>query len=48
MARLQVLAESMQNDLGADGVGPGCRAMGRVDKPQPLINSEGKIRAGFE
>ncbi len=45
--RLQSLAEGMKGDLGLDGIGPGCRPLGRVDKAQPLIHQDGNIRAGF-
>ncbi|MBI4624077.1 MAG: sulfatase [Verrucomicrobia bacterium] len=45
--RLQALADTMKGDLGLDGVGPGCRPLGRVTDPQPLISHDGKIRAGF-
>jgi len=45
--RLQTLADAMKDDLGTDGVGPGCRPLGRVANPQPMINMEGIIRAGF-
>jgi arylsulfatase A-like enzyme len=48
VARLQQLAEAMQNDLGTDGLGPACRTMGRVKEPLPLIGHDGKIRKGFE
>lgn len=34
--RLHDLAESMNEDLGADGLGPGCRPPGRVNDPRPL------------
>lgn len=47
VARLQALAELQKTDLGLDGVGPGCREMGRVKKPQSLISRDGKIRDGF-
>jgi arylsulfatase A len=47
VAKLKALAEQMKNDLGLDGIGPGCREMGRVAKPQPLISRDGKIREGF-
>jgi len=43
--RLQNLAEAMENDLGTDGIGPGCRALGRVADPKPLIDHEGNARA---
>jgi arylsulfatase A len=46
--RLHALADAMKDDLGLDGIGPGCRPLGRVENPQPLISPEGKIRAGFE
>lgn len=38
--RLQALAESMGGDLGTEGFGPGCRAMGRVENPRPLIAAD--------
>ncbi|MFM1768198.1 MAG: hypothetical protein RJA22_727 [Verrucomicrobiota bacterium] len=37
VARLQGLAAAMKDDLGQDGVGPGCRELGRVPNPKPLI-----------
>ncbi|MBI5691286.1 MAG: sulfatase [Verrucomicrobia bacterium] len=43
--RLIALAESTAADLGRDGVGPGCRPLGRVDRPLPLITLEGTVRA---
>jgi arylsulfatase A len=46
--RLQALAESTRGDLGLDGIGPGCRPLGRVADPQPLIGRDGTIRPGFE
>ncbi len=48
VARLRALAEKMKDDLGTDGVGPGCRELGRVERALPLINADGKIREGFE
>ena len=38
----------MQDDLGTDGIGPGCRELGRVKDPQPLLGHDGKARKGFE
>lgn len=35
--RLQRLAQSMENDLGLTGMGAGCRPLGRVADPKPLI-----------
>ncbi|MFA6545905.1 MAG: sulfatase [Limisphaerales bacterium] len=46
--RLQALAAKMDGDLDAKKPGPGCRALGRVDNPLPLIDRDGKIRPGFE
>lgn len=43
--RLQALAESTRDDLGLQGIGPGCRPIGRVANPQPLIDREGNVRA---
>ncbi|PQO26240.1 sulfatase [Blastopirellula marina] len=46
--RLQKLADEMDGDLGLTKVGPGCRKLGMVKDPQPLIGYDGKIRPGFE
>jgi arylsulfatase A-like enzyme len=48
VARLEKLVEKMKDDLGATGFGPGCRALGKVANPQPLISHDGKVRPGFE
>jgi arylsulfatase A len=45
--RLQALADKMKDDLGLDGIGPGCRELGRAANPEPLIHTDGTIRAGF-
>lgn len=47
VARLQALAVATKDDLGQDGVGPGCRPLGKVANPKPLIESDGTIREGF-
>jgi arylsulfatase A len=47
VARLRALAEEMRDDLGVDTFGPGCRPLGRVENPQPLINHDGTVRPGF-
>ena len=44
VAQLQSLAERMKDDLGLDGVEPGCRPLGRVDSPKPLIDYDGHPR----
>ena len=46
--KLQSLVAVMKNDLGLDGVGPGCRELGRVKDARPLIGKDGKPRPGFE
>ncbi|MDZ4850543.1 MAG: sulfatase [Pirellulaceae bacterium] len=43
--RLLSLAQSMHDDLGVDKIGPGCRPLGRVANPEPLMNADGKVRA---
>jgi arylsulfatase A len=48
VAKLTALADSTQNDLGRDGLAPGTRALGKVEQALPLIDHDGKIRAGFE
>ena len=48
VARLQNLVAKMKDDLGASDIGPGCRPLGRVKNPQPLIGQDGKVRPGFE
>jgi len=35
--KLQAIATAMENDLGTKDTGPGCRELGRVTNPQPLI-----------
>ena len=46
--RICALAAATKDDLGVDGIGPGCRPLGRADHPQPLIGWDGKVRTGFE
>ena len=42
------LAAAMDRDLGRSEIGQGCRPLGRVKIPQPLIDHDGNIRSGFE
>lgn len=37
MARLETLVATIDADLGRDGLGPGCRPLGRVEEPRPWI-----------
>lgn len=46
--RLEGLVAAMRDDLGLDGVGPGCRPLGKVKDARPLIDFDGKVRPGFE
>lgn len=46
--RLRAIADKMKDDLGLDGIGPGCRELGRVANPEPLIHTDGTIREGFK
>lgn len=48
VAKLGAFAESQKGDLGVKDIGPGCRPLGKVNNPQPLIGHDGKVRAGFE
>ena len=48
VARLEKLVAAMKDDLGVSGFGPGCRPLGKVADPQPLIGHDGKVRPGFE
>jgi len=45
--QLRALADAMREDLGLDGIGPGCRPLGRVADPKPLIGHDGAVREGF-
>ncbi|MBI5395159.1 MAG: sulfatase [Verrucomicrobia bacterium] len=45
--KLRAVADAMKDDLGLDGVGPGCRPLGRVSDPKPLIGHDGSVREGF-
>lgn len=44
VAKLQALIDAMKNDLGLDGIGPGCRPLGKVANPAPIIDFNGQIR----
>lgn len=46
--RLEALAAAMKDDLGLEGPAPGSRELGKTDKPQPLIDKDGRVRSGFE
>ena len=48
VAKLQQLVAAMKDDLGLDGAAPGSRKLGKVEKAEPLIGHDGKVRAGFE
>ena len=42
--RLLSLIGSAKDDLGLDGVGPGCRSLGRVDTPSQLLLPNGAVQ----
>ena len=44
VARLQALADAMDADLGINEIGPGCRPLGRIENPKPIISHDGKFR----
>ena len=48
VAKLRAFAAAQEGDLGVKDVGPGCRPLGKVNNPQPLINHGGVVRKGFE
>lgn len=48
VARLQALAAAQDDDLGTKDIGPGCRPLGKVENPRPLIDHDGNVRSGFE
>ncbi|MBM3882853.1 MAG: sulfatase [Verrucomicrobia bacterium] len=45
---LEGVAAQMQADLGLEGIGPGCRPLGKVTGARPLLDYDGSIRPGFE
>ncbi len=47
--KLESMAAAMKGDLGLDGPdASGCRPLGRVADPRPLIDHDGRVRAGLE
>ena len=42
--RLHELANRMEDDFGLDGIGPGCRPLGRVDNARLIIRHGGSFR----
>jgi arylsulfatase A len=42
VAKLQALIATMKDDLGTEDIGPGCRELGRVANPRPLIPHDAK------
>jgi len=46
--RLTALANATEDDLGRDGVGPGCRPLGKVENARPIISHEGEFREDLE
>jgi arylsulfatase A-like enzyme len=48
VTKMEALVAAMKEDLGVDGVGPGCRPLGKVSKPLPIMDHDGKIRPEME
>jgi arylsulfatase A-like enzyme len=48
VTHLHRLADETNEDLGTTDIGPGCRRLGKVEKPRPLIDHDGKVREGFD
>lgn len=47
VAKLRATADLMKSDLGLDGMGPGCRPLGKAEKAAPIIGQDGKVREGL-
>jgi arylsulfatase A len=45
--RLRGIAAAMKTDLGLDGIGPGCRPLGKVEDAKPIIDFDGTVRPEF-
>ena len=41
---LKAIASKMKDDLGLDGIGPGCRPLGRVENARPIMDYDGTVR----
>lgn len=46
--KLQAYAEEARADLGDGNEGPGCRPLGKVTNPKPIIDHDGLLRKGFK
>lgn len=46
VAKLQELAQSLRKDIGTEGIGRGCRRLGRIRDPKPLMDADGTVRDG--
>jgi arylsulfatase A-like enzyme len=42
VAKLRALIAENETDLGLDDIAPGCRELGRVENPKPLIPHDAK------
>ena len=47
VSRFREIVEQMEGDLGLTGKGPGCRPLGRVADPKPIIHRDGTVREEF-
>ena len=48
VSQLQQIAIEMNKDLGTKDIGPGVRALGKVETGLPLIDRNGSVREGFQ
>ena len=48
VAELTLLGAAMDRDLGTENIGPGCRALGKVENAAPIINLDGTTRPEFQ
>jgi arylsulfatase A len=42
VAQIKAIIAANESDLASDGVGPGCRPLGKVENPKPLIPHDQK------
>jgi len=45
VTRLRATADVMKDDLGLEGIGPGCRPLGKSTGPKPIMDPDGTVRA---
>lgn len=48
VTKLKAYAEQASADLGDGEEGPGCRPLGKVTNPKPIMDADGLLRKGFK